>query len=119
MRLLAFVAAAALFGGANAAHAADDWTMGADLRCVVAFGALVSNPTYRDAASSGIFYFVGRLEGRDPTFDLAGGLKKMRSVMQPNQYASEAERCGAELKAKNELLKTMSPAPAAQHRGVG
>ena len=119
MRQVAAMAALALLGAAGEARAADDWANGADLRCVVAFGAMVNNPTYREAAASGIFYYVGRLEGRDPAFDLAAGLKQVRSAMQTSQYVTEAQRCGAELKAKNEVLKTLSGAASAQHRGVG
>lgn len=117
MRVPVILAGAAVISVAGAARA-DEWSTGADLRCVVAFTALVNNPTYREAAASGIFYYVGRLEGREPTLDLAKGLKQVRSAMQVSQYGGEAQRCGAELKAKNEALKAMS-APLAQKRGVG
>jgi hypothetical protein len=119
MRLLANVAVVALIGAAGEARAADDWAMGADLRCVVAFGALIGNPTYHDAAASGLFYYLGRLEGRDPEFDLGKGLRQVRSAMQSSQFVTEAQRCGAELKAKNDFLKTLAPPAAVQHRGVG
>ena len=117
MRIAMILAASAVLSAAGAARA-DEWSTGADLRCVVAFSALMNNPTYREAAASGIFYFVGRLEGRDPALDLGKGLKQVRSVMQVSQYAGEAQRCGAELKAKNEALRAMS-SPLAQKRGVG
>lgn len=118
MRLLATMTAAALLGAAGQAHAADDWANGSDLRCVVAMGYSLNNPTYREAAASGLFYFVGRLEGRDPAFDLAKGLK-MVSGMPPNQIVSEAKRCFDELKAKNEMLKTIAPTTTPTKRGVG
>jgi hypothetical protein len=118
MRLLAAVGAVALLGVAGQARAADDWAIGADLRCVVAMGYSINNPTYHDAAASGLFYFVGRLEGRDPAFDLAKGLKLV-SGMPGSQVVSEAKRCFDELKAKNEMLKAISPATAPTRRGVG
>ena len=119
MRVSAILAAMAVAGSAGVARA-DEWATGADLRCVVAFSALVSNPTYKDAAASGIFYFLGRLEGRDPTYDLAKGLGMVRRGMQANEYGAEARRCGAELKDKNDALKAMSTAAAQPpSRGVG
>lgn len=117
MRVPTILAVAATLSMAGAARA-DEWSTGADLRCVVAFTALVNNPTYREAAASGIFYYVGRLEGRDPTLDLAKGLKQVRGAMMVSQYAGEAQRCGAELKAKNDALRAISPA-AMDKRGVG
>jgi hypothetical protein len=118
MRLLAAVTAVALIGAATEARAADDYANGADLRCVVAMGYSINNPTYREAASSGLFYFLGRLEGRDPTMDLAKGLKLV-SGMPLSQVVSEAQRCFGELKAKNEMLKAIAPETKATHRGVG
>ena len=117
MRIAMILAASTVLSAAGAARA-DEWSTGADLRCVVALSALVNNPTYREAAASGIFYFVGRLEGRDPTLDLAKGLKQVRSAMQVSQYGGEAQHCGAELKAKNDALRAMSPTPT-EKRGVG
>ena len=111
-------AAAAVVCAAGAARA-DEYSTGADLRCVLAFTVLMNNPTYHDAAASGIFYYVGRLEGRDPAFDLGKGLKQIRSVMQASQYADEAKRCGAELKAKNQALMAMNGPAAPPKRGVG
>ena len=119
MRISAVLAALAVVGLAGAARA-DEWATGADLRCVVVFSAMVNNPAYKDAAASGIFYFVGRLEGRDPAYDQAKGLRMARTAMQTNEYAAEAKRCGAELKDKNDALKTMSTASAQPpSRGVG
>ncbi len=86
----------------------------------MAFSALVNNPTYREAAASGIFYFLGRLEGRDPTLDLAKNLREVRGAMQLTAIEGEARRCGGELKAKNEALKAMTAgAEAPPTRGVG
>jgi len=78
MRLLTMVTAVALLGVAGSARAADDWAMGADLRCVSAFAYLITNPQYKDNATIGMFYYLGRIEGRDPTFDLAKGLAQVR-----------------------------------------
>jgi hypothetical protein len=123
MRLLATVAAVTLLGvaglgAASGARAADDWAMGADLRCVSAFAFLISNPQYKDNATIGLFYYLGRIDGRDPTYDLAKGLAQVRSSVQ-GQIASESQRCGAEIKAKNEALKAISGQTQPPKRGVG
>lgn len=118
MRLLATVAAVTLLGAAGQARAADEWAMGADLRCVSAFASLISNPQYKDNATIGMFYYLGRIEGRDPNFDLAKGLVQVRSIVQ-GQLASEAQRCGAEVKAKNESLKAIGSQTQPTKRGVG
>jgi hypothetical protein len=110
--LIACGAAAALALPARA----QDLTV-SDIRCVVAFGALVSNPVYRDAAATGIFYFLGRVEGREPNLDIADALKQTRKGMGSADLASEGQRCGAALKARNESLKAMSAGGLS--RGVG
>jgi hypothetical protein len=122
MRLLAMMTAVTLtgvacMGVAGEARAADDWAMGADLRCVAAFASLISNPQYKDNATIGMFYYLGRIEGRDPNFDLAKGLAQVRSTVQ-GQLASESQRCGAEVKAKNEALKAIGQSQPPK-RGVG
>ena len=117
MKFPVVLAAAGLASVLNGSAHAEDLTV-TDLRCVVAFSALVNNPTYRDAAASGIFYFLGRVEGREPSLDLAGALRDTRRGMQSGDFASEAQRCGAALKARNDSLKSMNSS-ALQRRGVG
>jgi hypothetical protein len=99
------LAAVAVAGAAQAEEASR-----ADVRCVVAFSALLKNPTYKDAAGAGLFYFVGRLDGREPSLDLSAAMTREIATMQTADYASEAQRCGAELKARNEALKAAGEA---------
>lgn len=119
MRLSAILAvtATALASAAGGGAHAEDLTV-TDLRCVVAFTVLVNNPTYHDAAASGIFYFLGRVEGREPQLDLAHALHDTRRGMQAGDFLTEAQRCGAVLKAKNDSLKAMNSS-VLQKRGVG
>src|SRR6185369_14685373 len=93
--LTACVAAAALAGAARA----DDATVD-DLKCVVVFGAMAGSPQYKDAPyiGPGIFYFLGRAEGREPGLDLKTALKHLRDGIPYGQYADVAKRCGAALK---------------------
>src|SRR5258706_15765274 len=117
MRLLATATAVALLGVAGQARAADDFAMGADLRCVAAFAFLISSPQYRDNATIGMFYYLGRIEGRDPNYDLAKGLAQVRASVQV-QIASASHRYGAEAKAKNEALKAIRGQTQPVKRGV-
>ena len=116
MKLSAILAVATLACAGGGARAQD--LTATDLRCVVAFTVLVNNPTYREAAASGIFYFLGRIEGREPQLDLAHALHDTRRGMQNGDLLTEAQRCGALLKAKNDSLKAMN-STISQKRGVG
>jgi hypothetical protein len=116
--LVASAIAASVLGlGAAQPARAEDLTV-QDIRCVVAFGALVSNPQYREAAATGIFYFLGRVEGREPGLDIAEALKQTRRGMGQGDIANEGQRCGAQLKARNESLKALNATGEAR-RGVG
>ena len=116
MKLSAILVVATLASAGGGARAQD--LTATDLRCVVAFTVLVNNPTYREAAASGIFYFLGRIEGREPQLDLAHALHDTRRGMQNGDFLTEAQRCGALLKAKNDSLKAMN-STISQKRGVG
>ncbi|MFL5297283.1 MAG: hypothetical protein ACJ798_12960 [Phenylobacterium sp.] len=111
-------ACAAAVASSGVAHA-DDATVD-DLKCVVVFGAMAGNPQYKDAAyiGPGIFYFLGRVEGREPGLDLKTALKHLRDGVPYGQYADVAKRCGAALKDRNDWLKSVSGGQSAT-RGVG
>ena len=117
MKLSSVLVACAFGLVAAGAARAEDQTV-SDLKCVVVFGAMVNNPQYKDAAGVGIFYFLGRAEGREPALDVKTALKHLRDGLPLSQYADEGKRCGAALKDKNEWLKGLS-GQAAPSRGVG
>jgi hypothetical protein len=94
---------------------ADDQTK--DLRCVALMAAMLGNPQFaslKDSSSAGLFYFLGRAEGRQPTLDLAAQLKKVREDLPLTQYEDETRRCFAALKRKNDQLKAMGDAQQAK-----
>lgn len=108
MRYIGLCAAAAATLAAGSARAQDLNTN--DLRCVVVFASMIPNPEYaqlKDSASAGLFYFLGRVEGRQPGMDLAAQLKRVREEFIITQYADEGRRCFAALKQKNEQLKAV------------
>lgn len=41
----------------------------ADLQCMAIFSALASQDDMAEAGAIGVFYYLGRLEGRDPAVD--------------------------------------------------
>jgi hypothetical protein len=83
---------------------------GQDMRCMVAMLRMRAIPQYQAAADAGIFYYIGRIEGRDPHFDLRQGLRAYTGGM--DDLAMESRRCAAELKAKNEALKALASPPS-------
>jgi hypothetical protein len=108
MRFPAIAAAAAMLAVPAAAAAQDDAAKSNDVRCVAAFSVLLqTNPALKDAASVGIFYYVGRLDAQDPKLDLAAAIRHQAERMAPSDYATEAQRCGAVLKQRNEALKSV------------
>lgn len=111
MRIILMAGVAALLAASSAAAEDISKAQSLDLRCLVAMIKMRAMPQYQAAADAGIFYYMGRLEGRDPSFDLRPSLRAYTGGM--DDLAIEGRRCGAELKAKNEALKSLS-SPAAQ-----
>ena len=103
LRILAVAAAVSLLSAAAKAQPSD--ATRADLRCVLAFMTLLQNPAYKDAAGAGIMYYAGRLDGREPTLDLAAAIRREASDMATSDYMAEAQRCGRVLKERSAALK--------------
>jgi hypothetical protein len=80
---------------ADGEHAARD----ADLRCVVlARGMSASGEESMKAASAlASYYFIGRLEGREPDLDLEAAIADTTEAMQSMDVRPEATRCGDQL----------------------
>jgi len=86
-----------------------------DLRCFLAMGALGQSPQYKQASAIGAFYFAGRLEGRNPGFDLKRAVRQEAGQMGAQEYAGEIKRCGELVRVKGEAMANMAP----PQRGVG
>jgi len=74
----------------------------ADVRCV-AVGirdAELPNSTQKSTGTLLVLYYVGRLDGRNPTLDLEKLLADQIAKMTDADYASESRRCGQSLSAK-------------------
>ena len=107
------VACAALLSAASASAQPAD--IGPDVRCVVAMAALAKMPAYKDGAAAGLFYYLGRLDARDPSLDLAQAMRRER--MAPVDITQEGRRCGAAVAERNKALQGMSANTPS--RGVG
>ncbi len=97
-----------MIAAASAAVAPLEPASEADLRCVAAIANVVSQTTDEKevaAYSAGLFYFLGKIDGRHPGFDV--GAQLYRLLTQTDMAAktdSELSRCKTELgKRANEL----------------
>ena len=101
---------------AGSAQAQDNGISGG-VRCVITMTQLLNNPAYKEMAGVATFYFVGRIEGRDPAFDLTKAMRREIGNMSPRDYSPEAKRCDEALAARNTALKATGG--SLQPRGVG
>ena len=115
--MLALGAALLAAGSAQAQAQAQDKVMSDDVRCVITMTQLLKNPAYKEMAGVATFYFAGRIEGRDPAFDLTKAMHREIGNMSARDYSPEAKRCGEALAARNAALKAAGE--SLQPRGVG
>jgi len=112
--------AAAVAALAGVSQAQDDAARQAnkdDVRCALAMTVIMKDDAYRQSATVGLYYFVGRIEARDPNLDLAQSMRREAAAMQNSQWQAEIQRCGAALQAKTKDLEDLKGAFGA--RGVG
>ena len=114
--LLTVAVVAALAGSARAEDSVADANRN-DVRCALAMTVIMRDETYKQSATVGLYYFAGRLEARDAGLDLAQAMRREASRMQNRDWASELQRCGAEVQAKTKAFEAVKE--AFQARGVG
>lgn len=89
-----------------------------DERCLLAMIAL-SNSTDQTASrmgQSGVFFFAGRLKGRDPNFDFAK-LKPVSATMNADTAKADLQqRCGPLVSTSIQQLETALTPPGGQAR---
>ncbi|MBU1377934.1 MAG: hypothetical protein KKE02_04635 [Alphaproteobacteria bacterium] len=88
----------------------------ADVRCVIGMSVMSRNEQYKSWGALGVFFFSGRVEGREPGIDLERAIKREVSQMRLADYQPEIQRCSALLGEKSRAFEAMKP-PAP--RGVG
>ena len=119
MKTMGIAVLAALLALPGPAWADKEEDMQADLRCMLAMYATSRNPQFAQGAGVALLYYAGRIEGRDPSLDLAAAMRKEAQRMNASDYSFNAKRCGDEVKAKGEVLKAAGEALSATRRGVG
>lgn len=98
-------AALGAFAVATGARAADEG-VNSDVRCLAVAAAMAqgSDPKAKSAGLMAGLYYLGKLDGRDPNFDLEGRLKQEMAQMKPEEIITEAQRCGAQLTARGKTI---------------
>ena len=103
--LIAMLGIAALAGLATPAFAqtaADK----ADGRCVLVMQVAAREPKNKEAATSAIFYYLGRLNAHGLSAKLGAiMIGEAKGITSPQQAQTELTRCGAELNARNAELR--------------
>lgn len=111
--MLAVVAATLILAAAPAAEANDP--NAADLRCAAAFASMLGEAEAGSAVAVGgisaVWFYFGRIDARNPGFDLEGGLKRL--LVRPDYaslYPADLQRCGAEMAARGARVEAIGKA---------
>ncbi len=74
----------------------------ADIRCVAVGirSAALPDSHQKSAGLLMALYFIGKLDGRDPTIDLKARLSEQLAKMTATDFTTEAARCGNTLSTK-------------------
>ena len=113
------ILAALLAAAATVARADDDSIRDAnrqDVRCVIGMSVMGRNETYKQWGAFGVFFYSGRIEGRDPGFSLADSVKREVRLMRPDEYNGEIKRCSDLLAERSRTFEAMKPP---EPRGTG
>ncbi len=105
MKLPVLLALAAL-ASIPAAARADEEDVRADVRCIVAMYGLMNDDKLAANAFWAAAFFTGRLEGRDPKFDVSAAVKLETTKMRQSDLRHEMQRCGDEAKVRSTMLLT-------------
>jgi hypothetical protein len=102
MMLAAALAALGPAAGAAPAGSAQD----GDLRCYIAATALARSPDRQRASSAAAMslYYLGRLDGRDPHYDLIGHMKTVAPGLSGPQLELLLTSCSQTLAARGQAL---------------
>jgi hypothetical protein len=86
---------------------AEEASVRADVRCVVVSLRIMElqDPTLQKAGYMSSLYFFGRLDGASPSLDLEEQIMKELTIMTPDDYKTEAVRCGGELTARGQAMQ--------------
>lgn len=66
----------------------------ADMQCMVVFSVIAADPEKAAGAAIGVFYYLGRLEGRDASTDWLERFYAFAQTATQQDLSDNAERCG-------------------------
>ncbi|MBX3476192.1 MAG: hypothetical protein KF910_01140 [Brevundimonas sp.] len=85
----------------------------ADIQCMAIY-SLVAAQGQTEAGALGVFYFLGRLEGRDPAQDWLRRLQQFADGATQADVAPHSERCGQAIMEKAETMQRVGAEMTAQ-----
>lgn len=90
----------------------------ADLHCMAIYSVLAAQPGQAESAAVGVFYFLGKLEGRDAQTDWLERFNTFVAGLTDADLSANAQRCGQAMIDKGQALTELgqrmtSSAPAA------
>ncbi|MEZ0244462.1 MAG: hypothetical protein ACAH11_13890 [Sphingomonas sp.] len=76
-----------------------------DLRCVALIAAIMptADEEGKSALAGGMLYFIGRIEGREPNYDLRANFSRI-SKIPVSELQGDSDRCADIMTTKGELL---------------
>jgi hypothetical protein len=114
MKMVSTASAALLLIGAASGAAAQARppasALTGDVRCMLAMGAIATNPSSRQAATLGVYYFEGRISARAPGLDLPAAMKAEVVKLNQVEMQNEAKRCSALVNQAAQTLQTVQAA---------
>lgn len=122
--MIALIAAAAALSGIATPVSAQTAGDRADTRCILVLQLVGRDPKNKEAATQGIFYYLGRLQARGFSGKLDALMLAEAAAIQSQQQAqSEVSRCNTELTAhsldlKNAFQRLQQQAQAARPQGA-
>src|SRR5689334_4542663 len=109
MRIVAALIAGLAVSACNQAESVDVTT---DIRCLLILGQLVraqaNDPVAQTKSIEVAHFYLGRIEGRDPTIDLKGRMKAEAENMTTELIRSSAGVCAAHQKANSQKFRDIS-----------
>ena len=68
----------------------------------------LANGGDQNKLTPGLLYFLGRVDGREPTLDLDSALRREVGAMSPNAIRSEVARCMGELQRRGAAIQALA-----------
>jgi hypothetical protein len=103
------ILACALAGALSAAQARAQDPTSADMRCFIAMAAAAdtADAQSKTAMMAGVIYYLGKLDGRTPSLDLAARAAKEGKAMTDKDFNEEAVSCAAALLARGQAVQAV------------